>query len=146
MDWGKFPFRTRSLVPLYLDQEPLSLTLQPGPEKVIWFLTARKSIILCYSQQQEKIRKFLQKHRHGSSIPLDIIFTSANHVKNTSSLTPVHLAYSRNLPILLYFCVFWGPSSQRRCYAATLSRALGVGVCGPELYPPQKFELPYYHA
>ena len=96
----------------------------PGPEKVIWFLPARKSTFLAYSQQQEKLRKFLQKYGLGSSFPLDIIIISANHIINASSLTPVHLPYSRNLPILLQFCVFWGPSSQRRGYAAMLSQAL----------------------
>ena len=97
-----------------------------GPEKVIWFLPGRKSIIHAYSQHQEKLRKFLQKYGLGSSFPLDIIFISANHVMNTSSLTQEHLPYSRNLPILLHFCVFGVPSSQRRCYAAMLSQALVI--------------------
>ena len=35
--------------------------VEPGPEKVIWFLQARKSIVLAYSKQQEKLRKLLQK-------------------------------------------------------------------------------------
>ena len=93
---------------------------------MIWFLPARKSTFLAYSQQQEKLRKFLQKYGLGSSFPLDIIIMSANHIINASSLTPLHEPYSRNLPILLQFCVFWGPYSQRRCYAATLSQALVI--------------------
>ena len=65
--------------------------LRAGPEKVIWFLPARKSTFIAYSQQQEKLRKFLQKYGRGSSFPLDIIIISANHIINASSLTPVHL-------------------------------------------------------
>ena len=57
---------------------------------------------------------------HGSSFPLDII-TSANHIINASPLTPAHLPFTRNLSILLQFCVFWDltPSG-----AATLQRFL----------------------
>ena len=62
----------------------------PGPEKVIWFLPARKSTFFAYSQQQEKFRKCLQKYGLGSSFPLDIIVISANHIIHASSLTPVH--------------------------------------------------------
>ena len=107
---------------------------------MIWFLPARKSTFLAYSQQQEKLRKFLQKYGLGSSFPLDIIIISANHIINASSLTPVHLPYSRNLPILLQFCVFWGPYSQRRCYAATLSRALPDTLQNPTRLQPDTFQ------
>ena len=41
--------------------------VKAGPEKVIWFLQARKSIVLAYSQQQEKLRKLLQKNGLGYS-------------------------------------------------------------------------------
>ena len=87
---------------------------------MIWFLPARKSTFLAYSQQQEKLRKFLQKYGLGSSFPLDIIIISANHVINASSLTPVPSALlqkSANLTPILCFVGTLLPAALLRCNA-----------------------------
>ena len=86
---------TRKLVGLvgFHTSDESNQLLQPGSEKVIWFLPARKSTFLAYSQQQGKLRKFLQKYGLGSSFPLDIIIISTNHIINASFLTPVQMPY-----------------------------------------------------
>ena len=56
-----------------------------GPEKVIWFLPARKSIVLAYSQQQEKLRKLLQKNGLGYSSVILWLSGPINHLECLSS-------------------------------------------------------------
>ena len=100
-----------------------------GPEKVIWFLPARKSIFLAYSQHQEKIRKFLQKYGFRSSFTLDII--SANHIGgliNTSTHTPLYICLTPEICQSYSNTVFFGEFTP--CGAATLSRALLTAMNG----------------
>ena len=104
------------------------------------FLPPSKKINnLFYLPAARKMKKLPKKYGLGSSSPPDIIFISANHTINTSSLTPVHLPYSRNLPILLQFCVFGDltPSG-----AAMLQRFLEPCSqhCNPQLMEEEEDE------